>query len=30
METVFIFCRAHGYHMTPRLHVLVFGKRRGV
>ncbi|HQI81488.1 MAG TPA: 7-carboxy-7-deazaguanine synthase QueE [Deltaproteobacteria bacterium] len=30
METVFAFCRDHGYHMTPRLHVLVFGQRRGV
>jgi 7-carboxy-7-deazaguanine synthase len=30
METVFTFCRDHGYHMTPRLHVLVFGERRGV
>jgi 7-carboxy-7-deazaguanine synthase len=30
METVFSFCREHGYRMTPRLHVLIFDAKRGV
>jgi 7-carboxy-7-deazaguanine synthase len=30
MEAVFAFCRAHGYRMTPRLHVLIFDDRQGV
>lgn len=30
MEAVFVFCKTHGYRMTPRLHVLIFDDRRGV
>jgi len=30
MEMVFTFCAEHGYRMSPRLHILVFGEKRGV
>jgi 7-carboxy-7-deazaguanine synthase len=30
MEMVFTFCATHGYRMSPRLHILVFGEKRGV
>jgi 7-carboxy-7-deazaguanine synthase len=30
MQMVFTFCAEHGYRMSPRLHILVFGEKRGV
>jgi len=30
MAQTFAFCRRHGYTMTPRLHILTYGARRGV